>query len=108
MLEATPIVKQSAVLMEKLAELYSAQGKPASTIATYERALLLDPSPQQRIRLHLTLAEKLIAANRREDARQQYEALLHENPDYPDAAILQQKINTFAPAKSAREQTPNH
>jgi hypothetical protein len=33
--------------MEKLAELYSAQGKPASTIATYERALLLDPSPQQ-------------------------------------------------------------
>lgn len=103
MLEETPNTKQSAVLSEKLAELYAAQGKPASTIATYERALKLDPTPQQRVRLRLTLADKLNAARRPADARQQYEQLLEEYRDYPDAAGIRQKISALTPppAKSA-------
>jgi tetratricopeptide (TPR) repeat protein len=43
-LETTPLTKTSAVLTEKLADLYTAQGKPASAIAACERALALDPT----------------------------------------------------------------
>lgn len=96
-LENTPLTKDSAVLTEKLAELYAAQGKPASTVATYERALTLNPTPQQRIRLHLTLAEKHIAAKNPDAARRSYERLLEENPDYTDALSIRKKISSLVP-----------
>jgi uncharacterized protein (TIGR03790 family) len=91
-LEDTPITKESAVLTEKLADLYSEQGKPSSAIAAYERALTLNPSPQQRIRLRLTLGEKLIAAKRDDEARTNYQKLLQEVPDYPNAVGIGQKL----------------
>lgn len=97
-IEDVPFAKESAVLTEKLAELYAAQGKPASTIAAYERALKLDPTPQQRVRLRLRLGEKLLGANRKEEARSNYERLLGENPDYPDADGIRQKIATLPKA----------
>jgi tetratricopeptide (TPR) repeat protein len=91
-LEAIPQTKDSAVLTEKLADLYVAQGKPASAILTYERALKLDPSPQQRVRLRLTLGERLVAADRKPEAVRNYEDLLTETPDYADAEVIRQKI----------------
>jgi uncharacterized protein (TIGR03790 family) len=96
-LEQTPQTKSSAVLTEKLAELYDAQGKPASTILMYERALTLNPTPQQRIRLRLELGDKLIAADRKDDARKNFEKLLEENPGYANEVIIQQKILGLLP-----------
>jgi uncharacterized protein (TIGR03790 family) len=96
-LETTPLTKTSAVLTEKLADLYTAQGKPASAILACERALALDPSPQQRLRLRLTLGEKLLAAKRTDEARKNYEQLFAENPDYPETEIIRRKI----PSKSS-------
>ncbi len=96
-LEDTPMTKESAVLTEKLAELYVAQGKPASAIAAYERTLTLDPSPQQRIRLRLTLGEKYTAAKNHELARKNYEKLLEEDPDYTDAIGIRKKITALTP-----------
>jgi tetratricopeptide (TPR) repeat protein len=96
-LESTPLTKESAVLSEKLADLYAAQGKPASTILMYERALKLDSTPQQRIRLRLELGTRLIAAGRKEDAQKNYEQLLTEMPDYADAAAIRQKIAALIP-----------
>lgn len=91
-LEQLDLTRQSAVLTEKLAELYSTEGKPASAIEMYERALKLSPSPLQRIRLRLTLAEKLIAANREADAAEDYRALLAESPEYPGKASVEEKL----------------
>jgi tetratricopeptide (TPR) repeat protein len=54
-LEELPITKQSAVLTEKLADLYAAQGKPSSALETYEKALKLDPSPLQARRIQQNL-----------------------------------------------------
>ena len=48
-LEEIPTTKESAVLSEKLGDLCDAQGKPSSAIHAYNRALQLDPSPQQPI-----------------------------------------------------------
>ncbi len=108
-LEDTPMTKESAVLTEKLADLYVAQGKPASAIAAYERALTLDPTPQQRIRLRLTLGEKYATTNNNELARKNYEKLLEENPDYTDGIVIRKKISALTPKpviqKASNERT---
>lgn len=91
-LEQIPITKQSAVLSEKLGDLCAAQGKPASAVHAYERALKLDPSPQQRIRLRLTLGERLLALNRHAEAAANYEKLLEESPEYPGKDSVQVKL----------------
>jgi uncharacterized protein (TIGR03790 family) len=91
-LEQIPTTKQSAVLMEKFGDLLTAQGKPSSALDAYRRALALDPSPQQRIRLRLTLGEKLLAANRDAEAEDNYQKLLEESPDYPGKASLLEKL----------------
>ena len=72
-----------------------------------ERALTRNPSPEQRIRIRLTLAEKLLAQHREADAIENYKQLLQESPDYPGkpsieaklAALEQKLTDTNAPAK---------
>lgn len=96
----------SAILTEKLADLYDTQGKPASAIMTYQKALQLHPSPEQRIRLRLALGEKLQAQGRQAEAIEDYQHLLAESPDYPSkdyivntlAALQQKNAGTNAPA----------
>lgn len=87
-----PLTPSSAVLTEKLAEIYEASGKPISAIAAWQQALKLDPSPQQRLRLRLTLGAKLIAEKRFADARQDYRQLLAEAPDYPGKDMVEGKL----------------
>jgi tetratricopeptide (TPR) repeat protein len=84
------------VLSEKLANLYAAQGKPSAAVQTYAHALGLDPSPQQRIRLLLTLAERLPALNRQQEACENYQKLLQEFPDYPDKLTIYRKLLPLA------------
>jgi uncharacterized protein (TIGR03790 family) len=96
LLEQVTTMKPSAVLSEKLADLYAAQGKPSSAVHAYAQALGLDPSPQQRVRLRLTLAEKLLALDRTEEAYENYRKLLDEFPDYPDKLTLCRKLLPLA------------
>jgi len=90
--EALGGLTNSPVLAEKLSELYSAQGKPSSSIHAIENALKLNPSPQQKIRLRLALGEKLVAQGEVQKARENYEKLLEEAPGYPDKPRIEEKI----------------
>jgi uncharacterized protein (TIGR03790 family) len=74
----------SAVLTEKLGDLYIAQGKPASAVHAYDAALKLEPTPQQRVRLLLALGENCSSLKRDSDAYEAYQELLRSHPDYPD------------------------
>jgi hypothetical protein len=96
LLEQVVAAKPSAVLMEKLGDLYAAQGKPSSAIHACRRALELDPSPQQRIRLLLTLGERLLALDHTQEAYEAYQRLLHECPDYPDKLGIYRKLLPLA------------
>ena len=96
LLEQLDLTKTSAVLMEKLGDLYAAQGKPSSSAYAYTQALQLDPSPQQRLRLRLTLGEKLTALDRAQDAYDQYRELLRELPLYPDKLAIYKKLLPLA------------
>ena len=95
-LENLDAATNSAVLTEKLADLYDAQGKPSSAILTWQNALKLNPSPQQRIQLRLTLGDKLQAADRNSEAVENYQQLLAEAPDYPGRDFI---VNTLAALK---------
>ncbi len=91
-LEGVPATTQSAVLTEKLANLYESLGKPSSAIAAWQQALTLNPSPQQRIRLRRVLAEKLLAQNREADAAENWRQLIAEAPDYADIPNLRNRL----------------
>ncbi|MDW8308707.1 MAG: TIGR03790 family protein, partial [Verrucomicrobiales bacterium] len=95
-LENQDITRKSAVLTEKLGDLYAAQGKPSSAVFTWQQALKLNPSPQQRLRLRLALAEKLAALNRDEELYENYQRLLEETPGYPDTPAIARKLLTLA------------
>jgi len=88
--------KQSAVLTEKLGDLYVAQGKPPSALHSYQEALKLDPSPQQKLRLLLTIGERLAKLQRAEEAFDDYQQVLHEFPDYPDRVGIYKKLLPLA------------
>ncbi|MES1180414.1 MAG: TIGR03790 family protein, partial [Verrucomicrobiota bacterium] len=96
-LENLPATPQSAVLTEKLASLYDAAGKPSSAIETWQKALELKPSPQQRLRLRLTLGEKLVEQGDDAAAIDDYKQLLKEMPDYPGKSAVEEKLKALEP-----------
>lgn len=95
LLEGLPATATSAVLTEKLAELYDAAGKPESAIDTWEQALKLAPSPQQRIRIRRTLELKLLAAGRKADAIADDQQLLAESPQYPGRPQVEAELKSL-------------
>jgi uncharacterized protein (TIGR03790 family) len=84
MLDQLGRTKRSAVLAEKLGDLYSAQGKPFSAVRQYELTLKLDPTPMQRLRLLQELGDKLPLTDRAADAFTTYETILKDYGDYND------------------------
>ncbi len=102
-IENLPVTEHSALLSETLASLDDRLGKPSSAIDLWQRALTLNPSPEQRIRLRLTLADKLIAENRTADAVENYRQLLVESPDYPGRASIEEKLKALAAVPSSKD-----
>jgi tetratricopeptide (TPR) repeat protein len=95
-LEDIDVTKRSAVLSEKLGDLYAAQGKPSAAATAYEQALKLETSSLQRLRLRLQLADKLQALDRDEDAFANYEKLLEEFPAHTDKLATSRKLLALA------------
>jgi tetratricopeptide (TPR) repeat protein len=62
----------------------------------YEQALKLGPSPEQRIRLCLTLGEKLEQHDQDQEAYDNYQELLQEATDYPGKISIYQKLLALA------------
>lgn len=91
-----PETKTSAVLSEKLGDLYKGQGKWIEAMEPYERALTLNPSPQQRLRIILTLAPMQTSFNKDKEAYALYQTLLRDFPDYPNRLLVLQKILPLA------------
>ncbi len=106
LIESLDLATNSAVLTEKLADLYSALGKPSSAILTYQNALRLNPSPEQRIRLRLALGEKLLAQGRDAEAADDYRKLLDESREYPGKDSILNKLSLLQ-QKTAGTNAPN-
>jgi uncharacterized protein (TIGR03790 family) len=95
-IQSIPVYRQSAVLTEKLADLYWAKGGLGDAVDTYEVALKRGPSLQQKVRLLLKCAEKRAVYGPDAKAYAHYETLLKEFPDYPDALKIYQQMLAMA------------
>lgn len=87
-LESDPLSKLHPALCEKLADLYMSLNRQEEAIYTYERALKLKPTPQQKNRMLLELAGIDRQAGKLESAIQRMESLLTSDPDYPEKETL--------------------
>ena len=93
LLESSTLQRQSAVLTEKLGDLYWAKRKLSDALDTYEAALKRGPSTQQKTRLLLRIAER-----RPSDAVSYgvYQRFLKEVPDYPDMMPIYRRLRNLA------------
>jgi uncharacterized protein (TIGR03790 family) len=96
LLEKIEMTKQSAVLSEKLGDVYAGLGKPSSAVYEYAHALKLDPSPLQRLRLLLALGEKLPPLNREPEAYEAYQKILQDYPTYEDKSGIYHHLLALA------------
>jgi uncharacterized protein (TIGR03790 family) len=95
-LQGAGVPQDSAVLQEKLADLYHQQGQDELSIASLRLALKFDPTPQQQVRLTLTLAERLASAGKEAEALALCDDFLKKRPDYPGAVALYTRMEALA------------
>lgn len=95
-LQADPVVEQSSILQEKLGDLFLKSGTISSAIRAYERAHALETSPQQQVRITLTLADLLGMYARQQEALELYQSFLETFPDYPAPASIYRKMLPLA------------
>jgi len=95
-LETEPATQQSAILTEKLAELYLKEGKPELTVKSLRLALALHPTPQTVVRLTLALGGQLAAAGQETEALKLYDDFLKNTPGWPGALSLYQEMEALA------------
>lgn len=75
-------VQMSAILTEKLGDLHRQNEDQEKSEAAYRRALELNPSPEQALRIRLRLAAMLRVQDKRALAVEAYLAIAKEHPDY--------------------------
>jgi hypothetical protein len=107
-LEQLPLARQSAVLKEKLGDVYLGQKKLSAAMSAYESALKLNPTPQQQIRLILTLTRIQTLYGRDKEAYRWYKVFLKEFPDYPDLLDIYQKILPLAQEIGTKEEVEKY
>src|SRR5262249_25082450 len=95
-LELTPETYTSAVLLEKLGDLYFMKAKWDRASTNYHKALAHSPSPQQQVRLTFNLARTLELTGKGADEYPLYQQFVKSNPDYPDLAAIYQKLAALA------------
>src|SRR5262249_53509811 len=72
------------------------ENKMRETIEAYERALRLDPTRQQRVRLSLETAQLLAEAKQNNEALAVYRQFLKDYPEYSDAVSIYQRLAKLA------------
>jgi uncharacterized protein (TIGR03790 family) len=87
-----PGYQKGAVLTEKLGDLYWGHNKFTDALDMWEAALKRNPSPQQKLRLMLNLAEKRAVVGPDTKAFDVYQRFLKDYPDYPDLLRVYQGL----------------
>jgi len=95
-LEQEPTTRKSGVLLGKLGGLFYSRGKLADAIDAYGKALKLEMTPLQRVRVMLAQAQLLSLYAKRQQALELYRQFLKQFPDYPDLLAIYQKMLLLA------------
>jgi uncharacterized protein (TIGR03790 family) len=92
----TDITPHSPVLLEKLGDLYKMEGESTLALSSWRKALEFHPSTLQAMRLQFDLAAELAENGKEEEALEVYTSFLKENPSYPDAVEIYEKMDDLA------------
>ncbi len=95
-LAQTPNTPTSAVLQEKLGDLWAKVKKPEDALKAYTKALDLKPSKKQQLRLLFTSADLLAESGKAGEAVDTLLKVERLYPDYPDLPGLYQKMLPLA------------
>lgn len=95
-LGAIHFAAHSAVLTEKAGDLLAASGKSSEAVEFYRRALTMQPTPQQRVRLLVAVAQTQTSAKHDSDAIATWRQLLREVPDYPNSLNVHRRLLALA------------
>ena len=91
-LETTQETYTSAVLLEKLGDIYFMKAKWPEAAQNYRKALLHSPSPQQQVRLFLSLIRNLELAGEEQEVMKVSQEFIKACPDYPDLLTIHRKL----------------
>ena len=95
-IEQIPITAKSAVLTEKFGDLRRKKSALSAACESYAAALKLKPSPQQEIRLLLTIGELQQQLGKEQEAFDAYKRLISAAPDYPGVLFVYQQLASLA------------
>ena len=88
--------QKSALLQEKLGDVYKSKGKLIDALDPYAKALEGDMSPLRRLRLVLKIGPLFSSMGRAEKAYELYQGILRDYPEYPDKNDLYEKLAGIA------------
>jgi uncharacterized protein (TIGR03790 family) len=83
---------KSAVLQEKLGDLYYSQKKIDEFAKAYEAALKLDPPRRQKFRLLENLGVRLSEAGKTAEAKSAFERFVEAFPEHPNTPAIKKRI----------------
>jgi hypothetical protein len=95
-LRKIPLTKTSAVLSEKLGDLFHMQKLAAESLKAYDDGLQAKPSPQQTIRLLLACADAQAALGMDMETLRTLQRLLKASPGYLEQLSFQQRLLALA------------
>lgn len=87
-----PTAQKSAVLQEKLGDLYFSQKKTDEFAKAYEAALKLDPPRRQKFRLLENLGARLSEAGKNMEAKSAFERFVEAFPKHPNTPAIKKRI----------------
>ena len=101
----TPASRQSAILQEKLGDIYKAKGKLLDAVDPYARALKLPMTPLQKLRINLKAASLFSNLGRAEEAFKIYQEVLREYPHADKKDIYERLARVATRLKKTSEAT---
>jgi tetratricopeptide (TPR) repeat protein len=100
--------QRSALLQEKLGDVYKSKGKLIDALDPYAKALKGDLPPLRRLRLALKIAPLFSSMGRAEEAYALYQGVLRDYPQYPDKKDLYEKLGGVASRLKKQEEAAEY
>ncbi|MGD0815742.1 MAG: TIGR03790 family protein [Verrucomicrobiota bacterium] len=95
-LQDVDVTSRSAVLAEKMGDLYLMEGQTNLAFQSWQQALKLNPTSLQAVRLTLDMGDNLASSGKVDQALDLCDAFLEAHPAYPDALVLYRKLEQMA------------
>ena len=106
--EHSPETKTSAILQEKLGDVYKKNGKIFSAVDPYLTALKLPSSPLETLRMTLSAGSILANLGHEEEAYDLYKNVLKAFPNYPGKKEIFERLSQVADRLNKKDEAKEY